>query len=141
MTEKLNGKCLCGDVQFETGMPHQIDVCHCSMCQRWAAGPFVGADFRGGVTITRDDGLAWYDSSDWAKRGFCKNCGSSLFYRLKEDPDFWAIAAGALSLPAGMSLGKEIFVEEKPDYYAMAGDHPRLTGAEFMASLQAKPDD
>ncbi|MEP3889267.1 MAG: GFA family protein [Hellea sp.] len=136
----LNGKCLCGDVEFTTPMPSVIDACNCKICQGWGGGgAFIGADFfEGGVTITKDDGLTWYASSEWAKRGFCKNCGSSLFYRLNDNEGFWAISAGSLDLPEGLTLGKEIFIDEKPNYYALSGDHPRLTGEEFFVSLQGK---
>ena len=37
---------------------------------------------RENLTITRDEGLKWYRSSDWARRGFCANCGSSLFWEM-----------------------------------------------------------
>ncbi len=137
MSEPIKGRCLCGAVEFEVAEVREVDACHCSMCRHWTGGVFIGADVRGGVTLTKDESLAWYDSSDWAKRGFCKICGASLFYRLKPDPDVWAISAGALDLPAGLSIGKEIFVDEKPDYYDLAGDQPRLTAAEFMAQLQS----
>ena len=132
-----SGKCLCGDVQFTTPEIQAIDVCHCKICQRWGSGGFIGADFfQGGVEITKDDGLAWFASSDWAKRGFCKNCGSNLFYRLNDNDGFWAISAGTLDIPKGHTIGKEIFIDEKPDYYGLAGDQKKLTGAEFLASLQ-----
>lgn len=138
----VNGQCLCGDVQFKTPKPQAIDVCHCETCQGWVDGPFIGADyFEGGVEITKSDGLTWYASSDWAKRGFCKHCGSSLFYRLNDNEGFWAITAGSLNLPEGYTLGKEIFIDKKPEYYALMGNHPRLTGDEFMASLQENQDD
>ncbi len=138
----IKGKCLCGEVQFETPEPQAIDVCHCKTCQGWVGGPFIGADFfEGGVTITKDDGLSWYASSEWAKRGFCKKCGSSLFYRLNDNPGFWAITAGSLNLPEGYQLGKEIFIDSKPKFYALAGDHPRLTGEEFFATLQGNNDE
>jgi len=138
---KIKGQCLCGDVKFETPMPGHIDACHCETCRRWNGGPFIGVDFRESITLTKDDGLTWYDSSDWAKRGFCKKCGSSLFYRLNENPDFWAITAGSLDLPQGHQIGKEIFIDSKPSYYAIAGNHPRLTGEEFFASLQGNNDE
>jgi len=35
-------------------------------------------------------------------------------------------------------LAGEIFIDDKPHVYDLAGDHPRMTGAEFMASLQKK---
>lgn len=142
MTQKLKGRCLCGGVQFETGEIHHLDVCHCSMCQRWTGGPFIGADYRNGdVKLTKDATLKWYESSDWAKRGFCSECGSSLFYRLNDIPDFWAVCAGALDMTSGITITKEIFIDEKPAYYDLAGDQERLTGAEFMASLQGSQDD
>jgi hypothetical protein len=111
------------------------------MCRRWTGGPYVSADFRTDIILTKDDGLAWYDSSDWAQRGFCKTCGTSLFYRLKGDEGFWSVAAGTLDIPSGYTLGKEIFIDEKPDYYDFSGDQPRLTGAEAIASFQAGNDD
>lgn len=139
---KLNGKCLCGDVTFTTPVPNAIDACNCKICQGWGGGPFIGADFfEGGVTITKEDGLAWYASSEWARRGFCKNCGSNLFYRLNDNEGFWAISAGSLNVPDDMTLGKEIFIDEKPHYYSLSGDHPRLTGEEFFASLQGHSDE
>ena len=138
---KLTGKCLCGSVEFTTPMPDHVDACHSSMCQNWTGGPFIGADYRsGGVEITKGDTLQWYKSSDWAKRGFCNKCGTSLFYCLKDNDEFWAIAAGTLNIPSGQSLSKEIFIDEKPDYYALSGEHPRLTGQQVWAQLQAGKD-
>ncbi len=133
---KITGSCLCGEVQFEAPALHHLDVCHCKMCQRWNGGPFFGADYREPVTITKGETLSWYDSSEWARRGFCNKCGSSLFYRLKDNDSFWAVSAGALDLPSGISIEKEIFIDEKPDYFELAGDRPRLTGHEFFAQLQ-----
>lgn len=137
----LKGQCLCGEVQFQAPMPNAIEICHCKTCQTWG-GPLIGADyFQGGVTFSKDTSLKWFASSEWAKRGFCENCGSNLFYRLNDNPEFWVISAGSLELPEGYSVGKEIFIESKPDYYAIGGDHPRLTGAEFFASLQGNNND
>lgn len=142
MSNTIKGHCLCGGVQFETGEIDHLDACHCSMCQRWTGGPFIGADYRNGeVTITKDETLKWYASSEWAKRGFCSNCGSCLFYRLNDVPEFWAVASGVLDLPEGTSISKEIFIDEKPGYYDLAGDRERLTGAEFLAQLRSSQDD
>ena len=138
----IDGSCLCGGVTFVTRQPSHIDACHCTMCQNWAGSIFVGADYRKAddVKITSGETLEWYASSDWAKRGFCKTCGSSLFYRLNENEDFWAVCAGSLNLPEGLKLGKEIFIDEKPGLYDLAGDHPKLTGAEFFAALNQETE-
>lgn len=137
----VEGKCLCGAVRFEVDEVHEIDVCHCNMCRAWNGGPFVGADIRGQVTFKSDETLTWYASSDWARRGFCSQCGSSLFYKLNDQDNFWSISAGALGLPTGLEIGKEIFVDEKPDYYNISGDQPRYTGPEFLAMIQGQNDE
>jgi len=141
MTDAIKGQCLCGEVQFEVDQVDELDVCHCHMCRRWTGGPYIGADVRGGVTLIQAATLTWYESSDWAKRGFCKTCGASLFYKLKADDTFWSIAGGALDLPDGLSISKEIFVDEKPDYYILAGEQKKLTGPEFLAAIGAPSDD
>jgi len=47
-----------------------------------------------------------------------------------------AVLVGALDLPQGLEITEEIFIDEKPDYYDLAGDRPRLTGAEVLAKFQ-----
>lgn len=141
MSGPIKGKCLCGAVRFELGAVSEIDVCHCDTCQAWNGGPFIGADIRGHVTFQAADTLKWYASSEWAKRGFCTECGTSLFYKLNEQDDFWSIGAGTLDLPEGLSIVKEIFVDEKPDYYNFSGDQPRYTGPEFLAMIQGQSDE
>lgn len=137
MARKIHGQCLCGGVAFDVIAEDKLDVCHCKMCQRWTGSVFIdlGVEDRD-ITFTADETLTWYDSSEWAKRGFCNRCGSSLFYRMKEDGAKWAVLAGTLDLPDGMHIHEEIFIDEKPDYYDLAGDRARLTGAEILARFQ-----
>ena len=75
-----------------------------------------------------------YPSSDWAERGFCGHCGSALFYRLKATGDLM-VSVGLFDDPSAFTLASEIFVDDKPPGYALAGNHPRLTGEQFLASL------
>lgn len=105
------------------------------MCRRWSGGPGLAA----GVGSVRFDGaqhIGRYDSSAWAERGFCTRCGTHLFYRLKAR-DHYILWLGTFDDQSPFKVVNEIFVDEKPASYALAGDHPRLTGAEFLASLSA----
>lgn len=123
----LKGQCECGAVAFEVDNPRQeVTFCHCGQCRRtsghfWAA---TNAQFTD-LTFTSDSGLKWFESSDFAKRGFCKDCGSSLFYRTNGKEDI-AIAIGALNQPTGLTPGKHIFVADKGDYYDIADGVPQL---------------
>ena len=87
------------------------------------------------ITFNGEDNIKRYASSMWAERGFCGECGSSLFYHLKE-PGMYIMATGCFDDAEQFTVTGEIFVDEKPSGYNFAGDHPRLTGEEFMASMQ-----
>jgi len=129
----LTGQCLCGEVAFSVMQPQHLDACHCDTCRRWSGGPYIGMDFAP-VELSKDSTLKWYKSSDWAERGFCSACGSSLFYRLFENPEKYSICIGALdNPPEDIDLKVEFFIDQKPDYYAFEGDRKRLTGEEVFA--------
>src|SRR5581483_12444720 len=103
------GKCLCGAVRFtaEIAKPEH-SACHCGMCRRWSGGsPFfaVRAD---DVKFEDESKVGRYDSSDWAQRGFCKNCGSVLFYYFKAAKRY-AMSAGVFEDNDEFKLVREIF--------------------------------
>jgi hypothetical protein len=135
----LNGGCLCGAVRF-TAVPakHEFGVCHCSMCRKWAAGPFFNMECAGTVTITDASNLGIYKSSEWAERGFCKRCGSVLFYRLVAQ-DYYAVSAEAFDDRKDFAFASQIFIDEKPPYYEFANKTHNMTGAEVFAAF-APPD-
>ena len=129
-----NGGCLCGAVRFEAeDVSSELHACHCGMCRRWSGGPGLAVQ-AGSVAFTGEEHIGRFDSSDWAERGFCMRCGTNLFYRLKE-PDQYVLWLGTLDDQTPFALTGEIYVDEKPASYEIAGDHPRLTGEEFLASM------
>lgn len=129
------GKCLCGAVSFSAdGVEPEVHVCHCDMCRAWSGGPLVATQV-GSVRFTGEAHVIRYDSSEWGARGFCGRCGSNLFYHLKP-ADQYMISLGAFDDQSPFRLAGEIFIDRKPPAYALAGDHPRQTGEEFLASLE-----
>ncbi|MFQ6023866.1 MAG: GFA family protein [Acidiferrobacterales bacterium] len=114
------GGCLCGGVRYEVRGPLRSVVnCHCSQCRR-THGHFAAytAAPRENVLIHGKEHLKWYRSSDSARRGFCTECGSSLFW----DPDgqsSLSIAAGTLDQPTGLETVTHVFMDDKPDYYTI----------------------
>lgn len=61
--------------------------------------------------------MRWYQSSDTAKRGFCPDCGSNLFW--DGGGDELSIMAGTLDGPTGLELDRHIYVANKGDYYEL----------------------
>ena len=132
--ESISGRCLCGAVRFTaTDVDPHIHACHCGMCRRWSGGPGMAVSV-GSLAFEADDHVRVYASSPWAERGFCDACGTNLFYRIKEGGMTMAWA-GTLDDASALELAGEIYVDEKPAFYDLAGDHPRQTGEEFLASI------
>lgn len=122
---RATGGCLCGAVAFEVRGPlTPPTACHCSQCRR-QTGHFVVSTnaARDDVTFLKEDGLAWYRSSDIAERGFCRTCGSTLFWSA-DGAKTISIALGALDPPTGLKIAKHIYAADKSDYYDITEDVP-----------------
>ena len=123
------GSCLCGAVRFEVaGELPAMDACHCTECRKFSGHYFVAADVpREALTVSGEENVGWYQSSDRVRRGFCKTCGASLFFDPldREKHDWTAIAMGAFDGPTGTNLALHIFVSEKGDYYEIADGLPQ----------------
>jgi hypothetical protein len=128
MSDKLlTGRCLCGAIEFslDAGDLKDPGACHCSQCRRWAGHCWAAVNAPlAALSITKgEDALKWYRASDYARRGFCNACGSSLFWqadKLDDHKDRIAVALGALDAPTGLKMIEHIFVADKGDYYDIA---------------------
>lgn len=126
------GRCMCGAVTVDvTKLAPSMNACHCEMCRRWTGSAFVAVHSAADDT-TFDGPVKTLSSSDWATRGWCDACGSTLFYRLDHDGSY-GIAAGLFDNAADHALTIEYYVDQKPDGFAFAGDHKRLNEAETLA--------
>ena len=109
---------MCGSVRYEiNGDCREVVACHCNECRK-SSGHFTAATatLPENLKIVSGNGLKWYRSSSTAQRGFCANCGSTLFWK-PDSGDRISIYAGTIDGPTGLTLGSHIFVEEKGDYY------------------------
>jgi hypothetical protein len=76
-----NGQCHCGAVRYE--MPAETRhsaVCHCSDCRRHAGAPLVAWGLVAKDELKVEGETKAYASSEHARRHFCPECGTSLFY-------------------------------------------------------------
>ena len=141
MHETLTGGCLCGAVRYRvTGPLRPVVACHCRQCQK-TSGHHVAATraSKQQVAFLEDRGLAWYPSSEIARRGFCRECGGNLFYE-RLNADRLSIMAGTLDQPCGLRLAGHIFVADKADYYDIADGLPCYDGRDDGA-LSRRDDD
>jgi len=120
------GRCLCGAVLYEVNGPlRDVLVCHCEECRRWH-GHFSAstAARREDLVLLEQRGLRWIQrprSDARARRGFCAECGSSLFW---DPPDRGtiSIAAGTLDGHTGLRVTAHWYVSQAGDYYELPAD-------------------
>lgn len=141
------GGCMCGAVRFTaTDVPDKAGVCHCEMCRRWTGSALIG------VTVALDK-LVWEDethlgriaSSHWAERGFCKRCGTGMFFRVTMESaysDDIELPIGLFDEADGFEITNEIYIDVKPDSFAYDGQAERtlLTRAECHAKFSVLND-
>ncbi|TMV04863.1 GFA family protein [Ruegeria sediminis] len=120
------GSCLCGSVAFTIdGDLSPPSVCHCGQCRRQSGHVWASTSTnQDNLRLTARDTLSWFRASGTARRGFCGNCGSFLFWQ-HDDEDTISISMGALDAPTGLTLARHIFVADKGDYYDITDDLPR----------------
>jgi hypothetical protein len=60
--------------------------------------------------------IGHYQSSDNAHRGFCKNCGSSLYFKLKDNGAGYEITLGTLDEEPNMQPNANIYCSSQAEW-------------------------
>ena len=116
----LKASCLCGGIQLRTfGYHRDIENCHCIQCMKthghYAAYTNIQEQ---NIKFLKKRTLKWFRSSKRAKRGFCRKCGASLFFKVIGS-NIVHIAAGMFNGPTKLKTKMNIFVKRKLDYYKL----------------------
>ena len=125
-----SGGCYCGAVRYEVkGRLRGVVNCHCSQCTK-LNGNFGSHSkaLKSKITITKAGGLRWYEISETARRGFCGECGSSLFWDQIE-LDAMGIIAGSIDRPTNLTTIGHIFVKDKSDFYDITDSLQQFEGS------------
>lgn len=126
MNEVHTGACLCGAVTFRVDGPmREVVFCHCGQCRRqtglyYASTNAADAD----LTIEGGENITWYRSSEHGRRGFCRQCGSALFWKYEGQAHI-SIQAGSLDKPTRLERGYHIFCADKGDFYEIDDGLPQ----------------
>ena len=125
------GSCNCGSVTWEaTGKMRPIVACHCSQCRKQTGLYYAATAADDDVLTINGATLKWYraspDTMPEARRGFCTECGSALFWK-NENEDFTSILAGSIDGPTGLEVTEHIFTDNMPDWYEITDGKPIRT--------------
>ncbi|HEV7174866.1 MAG TPA: GFA family protein [Solirubrobacteraceae bacterium] len=120
------GRCLCGAVRYEVCGPLQdVLICHCEECRRWHGhiAAFTAAR-REDLAVDGESAVRWIDSpagEAHARRGFCGDCGSSLFWDAPGRETI-SIAAGTLDGDTELRVTGHIYVSRRAAYDDLPDD-------------------
>ena len=131
---KINkASCVCGSVKIEVAeINPKFTVCHCDSCRQWGGGPLFAVQCGTGVKFEGVESVKEYDSSAWASRGFCANCGTHLFYRLKKTGSY-NMPVGLFPDLEGLEMSMQYFSDKRPGYYCFTNETAEMTEAEIFA--------
>ena len=129
--KKIKGRCLCGQVQFQLhGKIRGVVNCHCSKCRKFHGnyGAYTSIKMEY-LKITEQASLKWFksltDETPNVHRGFCSECGSSLFWHPKDQP-YIAVAAGSLESPTNLETIGHVWCSQKTDFYKIEDNLPQF---------------
>jgi hypothetical protein len=134
------GGCQCGAVRFRVeGALGDASVCHCRMCQKAAGNFYLPLVSVGEAKLEWTRGAPKrFQSSNFAKRGFCADCGTPLTY---EAPDGVALAIATFDDPEDVAPTIQWGTEAKLPYVdgisALPGEDTMAdtASASFLAEL------
>ena len=122
-TFPMSGGCQCGAVRFSaTALVDNPHVCYCRMCQK-AAGNLFAA-----LVGVRHEHLTWtrgkaaaFRSSEHVERGFCRECGTPLFFHSRGGKHV-SLSIGAFDHPEEIELLYQMGLEGKHPSLFRLGD-------------------
>ncbi|MEZ9198166.1 GFA family protein [Shewanella sp. 10N.286.54.B9] len=120
---------MCNKVKYEiNGELTDVLNCHCSMCRKLHGAAFRTraqintADWR---TIQGKQFIKFYESSPGEHKGFCAECGSSLYTKFDANPNVLGFPLGTLDTDPKVTPSRHIFVGSKAPWYEIADDLPQ----------------
>ena len=140
----ITGGCQCGSVRYAMPVarvekPH---VCHCRMCQKATGGLFAALAGCSRVDLEWTRGEpALFASSNLAKRGFCRDCGTPLTFAYDTPEARIYVTIGSMDDPELAGIEIQYGLEAKVSWVEFCDDVPgEVTGEspaaqEFLAGI------
>ena len=142
--DNFTGGCQCGAVRYRaTALRDNPHVCYCRMCQKATGNLFAS------LVGVSDDNLTWtrgepsrFRSSEHVERGFCKDCGTPLFFQDLEGSHV-SLTIGSFDEPHRIALRYQMGLEGKhPSLFHLdeveeVGTTEQADGTEDVAAIHA----
>lgn len=136
-TPVATGGCQCGKVRYALYVaPQNSHVCHCRMCQRATGGVFAAlAGAPKGQFEWTGGAPAFFASSNLAKRGYCRDCGTPLSFSYDMPDARFYVTIGSLDDPETAPIIKQYGVESRLSWVKFCEDvSAERTGEDAQAA-------
>ncbi|MFY0690378.1 MAG: GFA family protein [Paracoccaceae bacterium] len=135
---EFTGGCQCGAVRYRVSAgPGKANLCFCDMCRRATGSPVPSF-----ISVPRDR-VTWsgtpavFASSDIATRGFCRDCGTPLYYAGNHSTT-WGLAAGTADITVSPDV--VFYFEKHPDWLGTLATLPKPDFDPATCSGDADPN-
>jgi hypothetical protein len=129
------GGCQCGAVRYALyADPTNPHVCHCRMCQKAFGNyfaPLAGVPPSDFAWVRGTPGV--FKSSEAAERGFCRDCGTPLFFRYVGRNRI-SISLGSLDHPLRVPPAKQYGIESRVPFVATLANLPATRTEDEVAA-------
>lgn len=128
MTEPIKGGCQCGAVTFRAKPPSKFCLhCHCRFCRKAHGAPVVTwlGVYKEGFEV-QGDSLSWYASSRQSRRGYCRECGTMMFYTSALCPGEVHVALAVVDSGADREPAGHIFYDQRMKGVEFGDDLPKI---------------
>jgi hypothetical protein len=141
MTEArtFTGRCLCGAIRYRaTAAPLRGVICHCELCRRHSGAPCLAfVHFAAGSFAWLGTKPSWYRSSQFAERGFCAVCGSTLGMREEVLAERVQICVGTLDDAASVTIDDHVWTDSRIPWFEVRDELPRFGRSSTAVPSQA----
>jgi hypothetical protein len=140
MTETIfEGGCLCGAIRYRAAArPMRAVICHCSICRKHTGAPIAS------FVHFPIDSFTWlkeqpkrYRSSEFAERGFCSQCGSTVTMHEEVLSDRVQVAIGSLDQPDRVAVNDHVWTQDQISWFDVRDDLPRFRQNSSAAPTKA----
>ena len=124
----FEGGCMCGAIRYRaTTPPLRCVICHCADCRKHSGAPCLS------FVHFAIDSFEWigseptrYRSSQYAERGFCPNCGSTLSMHEEVLYERVQVTLGSLDAPSNVKPQDHVWTESAITWFHINDTLPRF---------------
>ena len=137
-THTFSGGCLCGAVRYRaSAAPLRGVICHCEQCRRHSGAPCLAFVHFPASAFQWLGAADWYRSSQYAERGFCRVCGSTLAMREEVLSDRVQICVGTLDDAAAVCIDDHVWTDSRIAWFDVRDTLPRFSRSSSAVASKA----